>query len=201
MKLNLKLVGVVGAMTLLAGCMGSGSTAEVQDDVRPTPTTESLAMSLKDALLSGQAMRCTYNDGQGEVSSLVKGSKVRVEGMSMGENQGKGWMINDGEWMYTWSDGEKKGTKFNVQAMKDLGDELAEKNIQNPEDWANEVDAQYKPDCRPASASDDDFVPPADVEFQDMSAMMNGIGNMMQNITPGDLEQMKKLIPSGVDDE
>lgn len=206
MKFSTLLV-LGSSLILLSGCTWMQQTAEVATPEEQTQPTENeqRTWSLQEAMTSGQAMRCTYNDGQGEVTSLVKGDRVRVEGVHMGTNKGTGWMINDGTWMYTWADGEKKGTKFNVADMKAMAEDLKNTpgmgDLQNPEQWANDVATKYQVECQPATASDDDFVPPADIEFQDMGAMMKNTGDMtkkmMQNITPGDLEQMKKLIPSG----
>lgn len=184
--------------------------------------TSGLVTSLKDAILGGQAMRCTYEDENGEATTLVQGKKMKVEGYNFADaddSKGKGWMVSDGEWMYIWQDGEEKGMKYNVAQMqetaKDLVGEEEVAKWQDPETWADEIDKDHEVNCKPASATAADFQPPADVEFEDLSAMMEGVGEMakqfmdkkpedIQNMNEEDLnkqmEQLKKMMPQEIEE-
>lgn len=145
--------------------------------------------SLKELLDLGTAQKCTYEinqDGQvtkGEI--LIKGEKFR-QNTEITSNEGmmKVYSISDGQYFYSWNDAIKgSGSKMKIEAVETTPEENTQK--QENVNWEEKLD--YK--CNPATLTDADLALPTDIEFVDLSEMMNNL----QNMSP---EELQNLVPS-----
>lgn len=190
-------VALIFSALVLSGCGNQKTNQEYSGQAGPESAQEtnqeenqSIGDKMKDSLYglvtSGAGMKCTVNDPEsGEMTMYTKGEKVKVEGFSYSSQEGQpsepGSMINDGEWVYTWSG--KEGIKFNLEEMEEMSqDEESQaqnESQDNASDWKSWVkemeDEGVEYECSPAVLSDADFIPPSDVTFQDWGEMMKGL--------------------------
>jgi len=201
---KISLLLILAVPLLLTACGPNQNQQSNQGGEQTQPQTNKF--SLKNALTLGQSVKCSYTDDKGTtVTSLVKGNKYKVSGISMGEDSGSGGMVSDGQYMYAWDDVTKQGTKFDITAMQELSQEP--QSTTSPESafdfqkWADETDNKYKVDCQPAVVTDAEFIPPSDITFQDMTQFMQQMGEFSKKMqanpdgTPNteDLESMQEL--------
>lgn len=155
---------------LLAGCTNPFKKTEGSGQQE----TSEKGFSLKNALSLGKSVKCTYETGQGEMTTWVKGKKTRVEGWGFGMQGGNGGMINDGEWIYMWGDKPDSGMKYKISALEEV-DNQEEKDWGGVEDWkdvekwAESVEQKYKVDCKTTVVNDNKFTPPADIQFKNLT--------------------------------
>ena len=121
-----------------------------------------------------------YPDGKGSGTIDVSGKKMRGDFNMMVDStkEYKSSMIQDGEYAYMWSDADKKGTKFKVAGLPSPSPTATSKS--STVDVNQEVDLK----CSSWGVDPSKFVVPTDVEFTDMSAMMDKMqeqSGMMKN--------------------
>lgn len=129
--------------------------------------------SIASLLTSGKNVNCTmsYPDGKGAGTIYVSGKKMRGDFTVNVETIGevKSSMIQDGEYAYMWSDADKKGTKFKVSGIPTPSPTANSSN--QSVDLNQEVDLK----CSSWGVDPSKFTVPSDVEFTDMSAMMEKV--------------------------
>lgn len=129
--------------------------------------------SIASLLTAGKNVTCSmkYPDGNGSGTIYVTGKKMRGE-FTVKMDASKEYqssMIQDGEYAYMWSDADKKGTKFKVSGIPSSSPAAAAKS--EVVDINQEVDLK----CSTWNVDSSKFVVPADVEFTDLSAMMEKV--------------------------
>lgn len=192
---------LVGFSLVLAGCnFNTGQNTSTQ-----TPNqsqTNQTAFDLKSALSRGESLKCTYTTDQGTMTSLIKGKKVRVEGAMFGsQNNGNGGMINDGENIYIWNNQDKQGTKYKLSALPSPTDNPQNQGVNQMKDaekWAAEVQSKYKVDCQPGSINDNQFVPPSDISFQDMTQALDKMKELQKSLPSFNPGQIPSGLPQGI---
>lgn len=147
--------------------------------------TKRRRLVFKKALSLGESIKCTFKSEQGETNSWVKGNKMKVIGSNFGKS-GNGGMINDGEYIYIWGDNEKDGMKYKLSALQqeDQGKPVDNQfeSWKNPEKWASEVESKYKTECGKVVINDNEFVPPDNVTFKDLTETFEQMKNYQKNI-------------------
>lgn len=141
--------------------------------------------SLKSAILSGKKMRCTYKIKEGNVelkiTTYVQGDKYKTE-VDLG--QVKTNSIFDGDVVYSWSVGQKTGTKMTMDCMKSLGEDLPKNNEADksvPEDSEEFVDSlKDSQDLSCENFDEVDFEVPTDIEFVDQCEMLKAQQKLME---------------------
>lgn len=164
--------------------------------------------SLLDLLTTGEAVRCSVTSRDGQKYTVTSDSKrVRVEGIMMpGKNpaarETPGMMINDGQSSYIWSG--TQGMKFDMTEMMKYADTrpLPNGTPADPKDWKSWAksldDSGITYDCGAAVVSDEDFIPPADVQFSDVSQMMKQVSKRVPTqggSVPGSVPSMQSPEP------
>lgn len=129
--------------------------------------------SIASLLTAGKNVTCSmqYPDGNGSGTVYVTGKKMRGE-FTVKTDASKEYqssMIQDGEYAYMWSDADKKGTKFKVSGIPTPSPATAAKS--EAVDINQEVDLK----CSTWSVDPSKFIVPADVEFTDLSAIMEKV--------------------------
>lgn len=146
--------------------------------------------SIVDALLGNDTMKCTYSDSYGEVVVWAKAGKVRSEGSSFGmQGNEKGGMINDGEYLYIWQESDKTGLKYKLSVFEAENQDSEIPPGVNPQTWAETIQNQYEYSCQAVNEGEEIFTPPADVEFQDMTELLQKAEEFSQTFSSEDSEE------------
>lgn len=196
--LSLGLILTLG----LSGCGKDNSNGGASD--KASNQEESIYSNLSAWLGSGQGVECTVNSPEGNIVVKSKGGKVRMDGImyfdmnSTSPEPQTGSSITDGDWVYMWSG--TSGMKMNVKDMEEMGEDMMEESNFEEDDydwetWSDEMDdAGIAYQCEEKNISDDEFVVPADVDFKDLNAMMEGLQTIGQDVLDnlGDTQGMNQ---------
>jgi hypothetical protein len=178
-----KLTLLIFLATILVGCAPSPQTSE-STPVPAAPKEQSGSAAASEfaevaaAIKLGQAARCTLTNTAENQSMeyVIKGKKMKMHASAIATSMPETSMLTDGEFLYTWTEKDKKGMKMRVptpeetKQMKDTTHKLP--------DFSQESEKQryenlgYTINCALTTAADSEFIPPADVTFTDLSAMM-----------------------------
>ena len=187
-----KIMPVLLVAVLVSACMGGEEVAQTtggQEPREPTPrggsavtpatqkTSGGVADKITDlaaALSSGVAYKCTYRYEGMQTEAWVKGEKSYTKSRVQGKLQHS---MTDGVWMYTWSEGEKEGVKYNLAEMEKMSD-VPESDGPGYVDMGETADAAVDVDCRPDVIADSMFVPPSNVEFMDMGEFLKQLQDL-----------------------
>lgn len=164
--LGLALLGYFGYMQ-----MQKGGTNPIQQAVEQTSDSITKG-SIKSLLGANKNVTCTTTaeDQSGTGTIFVAGSKMRgdfstqVEGKSMMTH-----MISDGQYSYMWSDEDSKGTKFKIDPDQPVPSVPAGSSVQSQ---TGNMDDEVDMNCSNWNPDNSKFQVPANIEFIDMSAMM-----------------------------
>ncbi len=146
--------------------------------------------SIKDALTKSVSLECEYVDAQNVKSKYyIKNGAIRAD-MESSDPEQTGSMIMKDRKIYSWKG--KEGFMMEIPESKDEGDSMNSKESNEADNLIKDLE-EYKDKCKPSVVSDSLFTPPAEVEFQDMSKMMQGSGmsedelnKMMEQYKGGD---------------
>lgn len=137
-------------------------------------TNFSQASTINELLAQNENLMCTYSgtDDQGNANSgTVYLADGRMSGnfslRAPGEDAIASNLINDGQYQYSWQEGEDEGVKISLEqitanqpAMDSQSDEPASSVDQ---------DEDYNFECQEWSVDESRFSPPGDVDFIDYS--------------------------------
>lgn len=173
--LGLGLFAFMQSKKSISSSVGTGSTSTTvtQESAQPTGTPMSTG-SIKDLLTAGKNVTCAVDYGQGGTKGTVyvSGDKVRADfAIQVSENATtQSHMVKTGDYTYIWTEGNAKGTKIkvDVNAMTTPGATGQNKDM--------DLSQQFGMDCSTWLVDGSKFVPPSDVDFVDLSAMMNQTG-------------------------
>lgn len=205
MTLAKTVAAIALSVVTLSACSALQKPGQDTSTAVPTPTPNiAESNELAEAMKNGQPMNCTItNETRNEtITFKTKGQKVRMTGIAAsGQNQ-PGSMINDGEFIYVWSETDNKGFKSKVPDMADMenmNDEMAKSQNGMPDFSDEAVQKQYQEDgyainCAPGEVADSEFTPPTNVEFQDFSAMMDAAMKAQGAMTPEQKAQMEAMM-------
>jgi hypothetical protein len=155
----------------------------VQQTEQPSPTqAEALTphQRIARALTNGSGISCVIQkkDSMDTITFEGKGTKSRAYGTALSGGKGTGYLVNDGEYAYIWSEPEKKGVKISMKAAS---------SMQQYQDFSSEAtqkkyeDQGYTYECNEASIPDSSFVVPKSVVFSDLSTMMDSMKQYQGN--------------------
>lgn len=178
------VLGIVGYM--LMGSSPEGGTVESGANNAPgTPPAQGMR-SLKDLLAVGSAQKCTFTQSAetGGSSGVVYTAGGRMRGDFTSNAAGQtmeSHMIVKDDTSYMWGAGMEQGIKMSFASIEDAQ--------ANAPQGTRSVDVNQKLDydCGGWSADGRMFELPGDIEFMDMSSMMEGM--------------MNKAMPQGIPSE
>jgi len=178
MQMN-KIMMLVLGFLVIAGVggyvlVGRNSNQQETDDQNQISKQESeeegFAGTIREAMLSGVGMKCTYEVDGAQYEGFVKGEMYAGK---MATATGVGQVIVKDNCMWSWSESEDQGVKMCFEPG-----ENEDSNIwDNPESG---LDADLNYNCSPVTVSDSQFTPPNDVEFVDFEGMMQ---EMMEEVS------------------
>jgi len=194
------ILGIFLATVFLSGCGQSESdnnsgisessnmASEIEVNVENgEESSGNLSEELKKMAASGVEMKCTYSvedeNGKSEVVSYVQGEKYKTEATI---NQKKTTTIFDGEVIYSWIEGEKNGTKMDLECVNKLGGNEADSNEES-EPTADENEENFietmaeTPDIKCERFSGEDFSIPDNINFSDQCELLRLQEEMIKN--------------------
>lgn len=191
-----KSIFLLAAAVILAGC--TFPPKKTSQPEAPSTKAEMVTQFEKvaDAMASGKSVECvmTQVTSNNSFTYQVKGKKIHAFGQLSPEASESGNMLTDGEFMYTWSDQTKEGTKFLIpteteveQQPEDLSKVVPDfRNTDTQQEYEN---LGYSINCTEKNLDDSVFIAPSDVKFTDLSQMMGAAKQYQQ--------QMKDASTSG----
>ena len=143
-------------------------------------TTDSEEEKFAVMMQTGQPGICTitHQDTGEQMTYYVKDDKFKIETTEARDGETiETLIINDGEYHYFWSSTEPVGTKMKIVQPEEMP-ETEEFDQDYDFSWDfddfeydDDVETPYDITCRFTNVPDSTFVPPANIEFMDMSDM------------------------------
>ncbi len=123
---------------------------------------------------NGVATGVVYTDGKKKVYSEVT---ANYNGQSV-----KIYSLMDGDWLYTWRSDSNKGTKANLNEIKDdeTNDYMAESDFISEEDPSSALENDDKYTCSKWKVNSKLFKVPSDIEFTSIEEMMDNYKDMFK---------------------
>ncbi|MBP7768867.1 hypothetical protein KA082_03475 [Candidatus Woesebacteria bacterium] len=189
----MKKIAYLIPMTLLFSACSFGQSATTTT-IPVTPVIEQSMVGnkelsqLAELVQAGKAVSCILikKDDGTTMQYDIKGAKMKMVGVTTTGQAKTGSMISDGTYMYSWTEGETKGFKIKVPTKEEAQNMAAQANPQQvpdltaPAQQKRYQDMGFTLDCKESTATDSDFVPPAQVEFVDMSVSMEKMQKLIQ---------------------
>lgn len=149
-----------------------------------------IVAKIKNSISAGKKMKCTYKmdneNGDTEVITYIHGDKYKTEVML---GQIKTLSIFDGDVMYSWSEGQKTGTKMEMDCIDSLdikGEVESEAVTENAvatedqDDFVKALSEAQNLNCE--DAGDVDFAVPSDINFIDQCEMIKSQQKMIEGL-------------------
>lgn len=163
-----------------------------------SPTAKAgMFSSIGDALSKNLTLQCDVKTPTGETVSYVKNGMIRVNITGKTPDQNGAVIMRDGK-MYFWNSKTGIMTTFDMKSMMGAAPsttpQVSPAAGQNPQDYIAMME-KYRESCKSAAVSDDVFVIPTNIKFQDMSQMMKlvpsaGSNGAVPSINPSAYQQM-----------
>ncbi|MFC1622979.1 hypothetical protein ACFL2R_00860 [Patescibacteria group bacterium] len=188
MKKVFLTLGVIFLVVTLSGCFHDKQQTQTQQGKQDQKNEGSGMSELVDMMTRGEKIKCVYRlraEDEFEVVTYVDGKKYRTESRM---NDVKYAAIFDGKDMHSWMNGQKNGTKMNLECMKDfeMPEGIDQESMKIEEEPMNMFNDRVNLKCEEVNSID--FSVPSDVEFIDQCEMMKK--QMKQ------MEEMQMNIPS-----
>jgi len=174
MKKNLIILLIIVVVVIVGVFVVSSKPKQEQTNLLSQNTGETIVAeetetnSLGSLSLNG-SYKCTYTIDEQDLktTTYVKNGKMRTE-ILLKDGDVNISLYTDNK-VYQWSVKEKQGIFISVEeAKKQSGTE-----VQDPDKYLTEIKNKYQPDCENIDISDDLFVVPKDISFQDISQLSN----------------------------
>ncbi len=212
MKKTIAFLSVLFLAVFLAGCNKSEPGAQEQSSQKnqtqekEAQKENSKLQSLKDLMKKGKNLKCTWKNeqpdgGTVEGVSYISGEKFYHE--SNIEQAGEAttvYTMSDGGWVYNWGNMNSQGTKMKIEEMEEMQGEASQMQTDSGQSENYQAQQQMEQDmdfdCQSWKADNSKFTPPNNVEFQDMSKMMEQVQQQTQEMEQ-QMEQMEQQAQQG----
>lgn len=170
--LAISLLFVVGCVTESSkeqAAKDDSNTQNTNEETTPSVTSGIMKTSISKLMTSGKSLKCTFEDKIDNDNTLsetiyVSGKKYRIDILMSAIEGYEFHMISDGKWLYTWNSMTNKGTKLNIDELKDV-------KIKGS-GQTTDVEKELEFDCMPWTVSSSMFNLPSGIEFTDETAEM-----------------------------
>lgn len=137
--------------------------------------------SIKDALSKDLTLTCEFkDDNSGKIiKSFIKNGAVRITTDDVNSQSGE--IIIKSNKMYMWDKKTKTGFVYDIPNEDSDKVGMTGQEINQTENYLNMID-KYKDSCKAGIVEDSYFSEPSDVNFQDMSKMIQDIKNQIPTI-------------------
>lgn len=206
-KLSLLGLTVMGSAIVLAGCNKTPPVTESEPETTGQSETEVVSewQKIGEAIAMGKTAQCDMtNTETGDTSRYyIKGKNIRFDTVNATNPEQSGSFLTDGEFIYTWTEAAKEGVKFSAIMPSGTPNPAVTQPPQAPdfstEDaWLNYQNLGYTIDCSVEPVDDSLFIPPTDVTFTDMTALMKKFTQVTPVVSGGasqiDEAQIKELM-------
>jgi hypothetical protein len=217
MKKQLILGVSLLAILTLSGCGNKAqetgektkSTEKNSTNVQKEKESESglFSGSIKDLLARGSDTQCSWsttNDsGKATGTVYVSGDKFFQDFSTTQAKLGeiKSYLLKDGEWIYQWNSMSKMGTKMKTSEVEKMAEDVQKNSpidtdVKPNEEGRRNIDLDNKVDydCQKWNVDASKFVLPADIQFNDLSQMLNNLPKSGGQV-PADACQMCDNLP------
>lgn len=186
MKKPHAMIALIVILLLLIGgflFMKKNPGSSMKNITSSDSTVDAISGTLEDLFAKNVPLQCTFSSSiAGQESSgsvMVSNKKMRGEFTTtiQGKSQ-KASIIQDGQYMYSWSSDQKMGTKLKMESFKGEVAKAQDAAQKNQALALSQQQGIY--DCKPWIAQESAFTPPADVAFTDMTQMMEDSKKMME---------------------
>ncbi len=169
--MNKKILWGVGIVIIVAAAFLYISQRKDKGSDYSSPDVSKImgSESMRELMAKGKPLQCDINQNEVKSTFYFSENNFRTNFVSVTEaKENIGHMILKGDTSYTWMDGETKGFKMTVNPELKAD---AQANAQNNEKV--DLDAKVDYECSSWKKDDSYFELPPNVEFTDLSAMMN----------------------------
>lgn len=176
------VIAGVAALYLMMN-RSSSAPAMVENEAAPSSNILTEKTSLKEFMGMAGTQKCEFNDPEKGNKGSVFIDSGKMRGDFTSEAAGKvnsTHMINNGSDVYVWMDDQQTGFKTSLKAIEEMGSAEGQTGMNQTVDINKQVD--YK--CEGWTVDQTKFAVPAEVKFQDMAAMMQGMQNMNHSGMP-----------------
>ena len=144
----------------------SSEPAPVQQEKNAPVEEKTGVFDLAGALTKGLPIKCVSTKEGMTATLYFKDKNVRMDTSPVDAHG-----IYTQEWMYSWSG--NVGSKMRLEDVAKLGAQVPQ--TKSHDELVSEAQNPDM-DCESVSISDDMFVPPSDVNFQDLGALLSEVG-------------------------
>jgi len=165
-------------LIFLVACAKPVEQAETPEQIEtPEEVKQPVAadMDIAAAVQTGQPIKCVSEQAGQTATIYMKGSKMRLD-TSPSDAHG----IYTEDTMYTWQG--KQGTMMKLSDIKRMSEEAGQQYKPKTQEEVVTNGEQSNARCEPADVPESMFVPPNDVQFQDIGEMMKQLESMTKNI-------------------
>lgn len=127
--------------------------------------------SIRDAVARSVGFKCEYLTDETKTSVWVKGQSIYSETEVKGN---KNFSILKEDKVWVWTGKDTNGIYMDLSAVEDTQTQDTG-NYKNTEETIEELE-KFKQNCWPTDIADSLFNPPADIQFQDLGALMQKFG-------------------------
>jgi hypothetical protein len=196
-KASLTLLTVLALTVFLAAGCGNGTaknkpadqgqnnqaSGQAAQNGQAKNQEQSIKGTLMELMQRNKALKCSFSHQfeQGEMEGVVyaKGDQVRQDARVKQNNQEiETYMIMKGDDVYTWNSAQSgQGMKMNTRQVRE---QAQEQNAgQNQPAATSNIDTEMEYDCSAWNGDESKFELPRDVDFIDITQMMDEIQGMM----------------------
>lgn len=140
-------------------------------------TAEAVKGTIEGLLSAGKSVTCTVknSDAEGSGTVFVSDKKMRGDFTSkLDDKNVETHVIQDGTYSYIWTSDQPQGIKMKLDAVdkKALEDQTKDLNL----------DKEVGLNCSPWIVDGSKFVPPSNIQFADLSEMLNKVQKDVKNV-------------------
>lgn len=172
------LLGIGGFVYAKSFMVKTNPVTTTNSMMGETKKTGSIFSSIQDALSKNLTLQCNIKTQEGtETVSYIKNGMIKVQVTGKTPDQNGMVIMRNGK-MYFWNSKSAIMMSFDLNEIQKNAAEnpAAGATAQSPQNYMSMME-KYKEDCKTASVSDDVFVVPTNVKFQDISQMMKNLQN------------------------
>jgi hypothetical protein len=138
------------------------------------PSVDKAEMDIAKAVQLGKPIKCVSVQAGQTATIYMKGSRMRMDTLPVDAHG-----IYTEDTMYTWQG--KQGTIMKMEDVKQISADAGQQYKPKSQDEVIENAKKVNARCEPADVPESMFVPPSDVQFQDLGSMIKQIEGMTKD--------------------
>ncbi len=161
------LIGGIFIFSQKKGSINVGQEEESINNEQTETTVFNEEIKDKGSLNLGASFVCEYKEGG--VNFTIYAKDKNIKAIAVLPNGDKTYTVFIGDKVYQWGENQKQGFVMDIDfAKKQPGTE-----IQDPEEYLKNLTQRPAIQCNPINVSNDTFTIPSDINFVDMSQLLN----------------------------